>query len=93
MTEDVTIMVTTWNSINVLKLFWHYFLKYTKQPFKVIVVDNGSSDDTLDFLRKCNVTIIRNYENKGVVKALDQAEKLVETKYFVSISDDILRIY
>ncbi len=62
MIEDITIIVTTWNSINVLKLFWYYFLKYTKQPFKVIVVDNGSSDGTLTFLKKCNVTIIRNYE-------------------------------
>jgi O-antigen biosynthesis protein len=90
MKPEITLIITTMNSVDILSLFWEYLQKYTTIPFKAVVVDNGSTDGTLDFLKTIDVTIIRNPENVGVVKALDQAEKLVDTKYLLSISDDIL---
>jgi len=90
MKPEITLIVTTCNSIDILKLFWEYLEKYTYIPFKTIVVDNGSSDGTIDFLKSLNAVVIRNPVNIGVVKALNQAEKLVNTKYLLSISDDVL---
>lgn len=90
MKSEVTIVVTTWNSVSILKMFTEYLQKYTTVPYKLIVIDNGSTDSTISFLQNLDVLLIRNYQNVGVVKALAQAEKLVETKYIVAANDDIL---
>lgn len=90
MKSDVTIVVATWNSESILRLFVEYLQKFTAVPFNLIVVDNGSKDGTAGFLQNLDALVVRNLLNVGVVKALEQAEKLVETKYLVSANDDIL---
>lgn len=86
----ITLVITTWNSLETLKLFWEYLKRYTKIPFNAVVVDNGSVDGTSDFLKTLDVVVIRNSHNEGVVKALNQAEHLVKTKFLLSVSDDVL---
>lgn len=91
MNKDVTLVVTTWNSLDMLKMFLKYLKKYTPDIYELIIVNNGSTDETKEYLEKSvKATVINNEENLGVVVALDQADKLVKTKYMVSISDDIL---
>lgn len=91
MDKDITLVVTTWNSLDMLKLFFEYLYRYTPLVYEMIVVDNGSKDGTKEYLDdNINATIIHNKENVGVVKALDQVDRLVKTKYLLSISDDIL---
>lgn len=91
MNKDITLVVTTWNSLDMLKLFIEYLQKYTPPIYEMIIVNNGSKDGTKEYLdNNIDATIIHNDENVGVVRALNQAEKLVKTKYFLSISDDIL---
>lgn len=89
--NNVTIIITTWNSLDMLKMCLNFLEKYTPRGYKIVVVNNGSSDGTKKFLEnRKDITPIHNSKNLGVVKALDQAEKLVSTKYFVSLSDDVL---
>lgn len=90
MEPSITLIITTWNSLETLKLFWGYLKRYTTVPFNAVIVDNGSTDGTLDFLKTLNVTVITNPHNEGVVKALNQAEHLVKTRFLLSISDDVL---
>jgi GT2 family glycosyltransferase len=91
MNKKVTLVVTTWNSLDMLKLFLKYLRKYTPDIYELIIVNNGSTDGTKEYLENnVEATIINNKDNLGVVVALDQADKLVKTKYMVSISDDIL---
>lgn len=90
MKPEVTIILATWNSENILRIFIEHLQKFTTIPFSLIVVDNGSKDGTSKLLRNLDALVIRNPHNVGVVEALEQAEKLVETKYLVSANDDIL---
>jgi len=91
MNKDITLVVTTWNSLDMLKMFLKYLQRYTPDIYELIIVNNGSTDGTKEYLAKnIKATVINNEENLGVVVALDQADKLVKTKYMVSISDDIL---
>ena len=67
---SVLIVVLNWNGIEDTKKCLDSLLKQSYQDFKVLVVDNGSVDDSLSILHKIeakndSVTVIANPKNKG----------------------------
>jgi len=63
---EVTIIVTTWNSLEMFRLCWEYLNRYTKPPFELIVVDNGSTDGTVGFLKTIKAKTILNKKGSRV---------------------------
>ncbi|MDD5748237.1 MAG: glycosyltransferase [Actinomycetota bacterium] len=66
----VSVIVLSWNGIDFTKRCIDSLLTRTKHPdFEVIVVDNGSTDGTLEYLRGTSgIKLIENKENLGFVK-------------------------
>jgi len=60
-------------------------LDYPKKKFKVIVIDDGSTDGTTEIIRKLNVSTIRTKRN-GKINALNIGIKSAKTD-FVVITD------
>jgi GT2 family glycosyltransferase len=65
----------------------------TKCPFNLIIIDNASSDDTKKFLEdfaksRANVRLIRNRDNLGWVKAVNQGLRLSQAPYVVIMNND-----
>jgi FkbM family methyltransferase len=80
-------------------------LTYTKQclealacstgttiPYEVILVDNGSTDGTLDFLSSTDSTIrvLSNPSNLGFAKASNQGAALADGEYLVFLNNDTI---
>lgn len=86
----VTIIIRSWNSLEFLKLCLESIKLHTTIPFNLIIVDNGSTDGSKEFLKEIKVKRIFNKKNVGGIKALEQAERLVETKYICSVDSDIV---
>lgn len=70
--------------------FDHYYtyLKTKKYPWEIILVNDGSSDDTLDLIKrgqkgKPNVSIISYTQNKGKGFAIHQGVKKAEGDYIL----------
>ncbi|MFB0560332.1 MAG: glycosyltransferase family 2 protein [Candidatus Lokiarchaeia archaeon] len=62
--EKVTIIIPAYNEVeNILNM--HENLNKLCNSFEVIVVDDGSTDNTYELLKKTKVTIIRHPYNKG----------------------------
>ena len=59
--------------------------------FRVIVADNGSSDDSLDYLRKAfpQVELIILNENHGFAKGYNEALKEVSADYYMLLNSDV----
>lgn len=63
---------------------------YEKENFEIIVVDDGSIDNTSDIANKYKAQVIRFNENKGIPVARNAAFKAAKGAIVVSIDDDCI---
>ena len=70
----VSLILVTWNSARFLPRCLDGIAQQTFGDIEVIVVDNGSSDDSVAIVRERfpNATIIRNAANEGFSRAVNQ---------------------
>jgi len=70
----IDVIVLTCNGLNITKKFLELFYKNTKKElFHLIVIDNGSKDETPDFLKDFSknnefISVILNSANLGVIR-------------------------
>ncbi len=89
----VTVIIPCYNEEKTIEktLECVFNLDYPKEKLKVICVNDGSKDNTLKILKKLkkkyNFTLI-DQENQGKYMALNNALKIVKTKYFSCLDAD-----
>ena len=86
-------MMVTFGRLNLTKLTLESLYKTVGRKFNLVIVDNGSADGTVEFLKSFdNIKLILNAENKGIAigrnQALLEADKL-KTDYFCTIDNDV----
>jgi GT2 family glycosyltransferase len=65
--------------------------RHTYEAFELVMVDNGSTDGTLDYLE--NVTqsrIIKNSENRGFAAGNNQGMAVAQGDYILLLNNDII---
>ncbi len=68
-----TIVIVTYNQLDYTRECLDSVISRTTFPFELIIVDNGSSDGTVEFLRTLeNVQLIENHKNRGFPAAVNQ---------------------
>lgn len=62
------------------------------RTYELIVVDNGSTDGTVEMLRRDypDVRVVANQSNVGYCKAGNQGAEIARGRYFLFLNDDIL---
>lgn len=77
----VFINITTYNSMKYLPEALRSIFSLDKKNFKVLVIDNGSTDGTVEFIRDNypEVLILKNVKNRGFATAHNQGIKFVES--------------
>lgn len=95
---DTSLMMVTFNRLNLTKITIGDFNKTIKRPYNLIIVDNGSSDGTQQYLQTLKDTdnvkyhIILLDENKGIAVgrnvALKKADDL-KTTWYCTIDNDV----
>lgn len=65
-------------------------LNYPQDKIEIIVVDNGSSDDSIEFLKAnySKVKIIKNNKNMGFAYANNQAARVAQGEYIAFLNND-----
>ena len=90
---DFSICIVTLNAVSYLRDCLNSLRDNTRQAsYEAIVVDNGSTDDTLAMLEHefPGVTIISNKENLGYTHPMNQALKPAKGRYLVQLNADTL---
>ncbi len=89
--SHVAIVILNWNGRGFLEKFLPSVLQTTYQNYELIVADNASSDDSIQFLEKNypSVRIIRLKENFGFAKGYNEALKQVNADYYMLLNSDV----
>lgn len=86
----LSIITLTHNKLEYTKKYIESLYKYTKD-FELIIVDNGSNDGTVEYLKTLTgAKLILNEENLGFSKGNNQAIKIVEGEFVAFLNNDIL---
>lgn len=88
---SVAIVILNWNGKRFLEKFMPSVVASKYQNKKIIVADNASTDDSINFLQQQYpaVQIIRNSSNEGFAKGYNTALKQVEADYYVLLNSDV----
>ena len=88
---DVAVVILNWNGKSFLEKFLPSVIQNTPEWARVVIADNASSDDSLDFLEKNypELQLIRLNENLGYAGGYNAALEKTEADYFVLLNSDI----
>lgn len=92
--KAIDIILLTWNRLKLLKRTLQSIKERTQHPYRLIVIDNNSSDGTQDFLRKEIETgfikvLILNDKNIGQTRAFNKGFAQVESETFIVTQNDL----
>ena len=92
----VSIIVLTRNGLTHLKrLFEDFDEKTNYSNYEIIVVDNASQDDSINYLNSLDlpITVIENTENVSFSKGNNDAAKIANGEYLLLLNNDIEPTY
>ncbi len=87
----VAVVILNWNGKKFLAEFLPKVIEYSTPYAEVIVADNASSDDSVEFLKSefPNVRVIINDTNGGFSKGYNDALKQIDAEYYCLLNSDI----
>jgi GT2 family glycosyltransferase len=91
-----SIIVPCWNQLEFTRQCITALRSYTRQPWELIVIDNGSTDGTAAYLSGVQdaaavpVTVISNSINRGFPAAINQGLQQASGEYLVLLNNDVV---
>lgn len=89
----VSIQIVTWNSRKFLPECLESIFNQTYKDYSVLIIDNASNDDTIEFVKENYpaVAILRNNKNLGFAAAHNQGIRLFESSpYLLVVNPDVI---
>lgn len=91
--EKVSLMMITYNRLDLTKRTIENINKTVKSDYNLIIVDNNSTDGTVEYLKELNCTkLILNNENLGIGRGRNQAlwaADQIGTDWYCTIDNDV----
>ncbi len=86
----LSIITTVHNQLPMNRLFLSSLQRYTHYPFELIVIDNGSTDNSAQFFEKNGAQVIRNEKNMAYPHTQNQGVAVASGDYYVFMNNDVL---
>lgn len=91
MTQTVSVILPVYNAEKYLQESLDSILMQTLQPYEIIVIDDGSTDNSLQLLERLGSKIILiSRENRGLAATLNQAIQLAQGEFIAFLDADDL---
>ncbi len=89
--KKISIVILTWNCLAYTKNCLNSITSTKEVDYEIIVVDNGSVDGTVDYLRSLdNIKLIENPKNVGFVAGNNQAIRQTKDTDILLLNNDVL---
>jgi GT2 family glycosyltransferase len=87
----VSVVILNWNGKEFLEKFLPGVIKHSKESAEIIIADNASGDDSVEYLAANfpEIRIIQNETNGGFAKGYNDALSQVNSEYYVLLNSDI----
>ena len=84
-------MILNWNGKKYLEQFLPSLVHSTYSNLRIMVADNASTDDSVEFLEKNypQIKVIQNHGNLGFTGGYNEALKQVDASYYVLLNSDV----
>lgn len=88
---DVTVIIPNWNGKDLLSSCLQALKNQTYDDYEIIVVDNGSSDGSIDYLKSHfpDVHLIINADNRGFAASTNQGIRAMSSRYVATLNNDV----
>jgi len=88
---SVAIVILNWNGKHYLQQFLPSVLSTDYPNYKVVIADNASTDDSVQFLKTTypQLEIINLVKNFGFAKGYNEALKKITADYYVLLNSDV----
>jgi GT2 family glycosyltransferase len=88
--SQVTVVIPNLNGRHLLEGCLHALAAQTYSDWEAIVVDNGSTDESVEWLREAYpaVRAIVNTENRGFAAAINQGIEASDSRYVATLNND-----
>lgn len=85
------VVILNWNGRKFLEKFLPSVIKYSNEDAEIIIADNASSDDSLQFMKENypEIRIVINGENGGFSKGYNDALAHIKAEYYILLNSDI----
>lgn len=88
MVDKVSLYIPCFNSANTISKCIESISKQTYKIDEIIVIDDGSTDNTCEIASRYNVKIIQHKEHKGLAEARNTGISNSKNEYIASIDSD-----
>lgn len=91
----VSIIILTFNQWRYTEECLAAVARHTPEPYELIIVDNGSIDGTVEYLRQMadhndRISLILNNENRGYAAGCNQGIQAARGEYLVLLNNDVV---
>ena len=89
--RPTAVVILSWNGRQHLEQFLPSVVEHTPASVEIVVADNGSTDDSIAFIKEHypTVRIIALEKNYGFAEGYNRALEQVDAEYFVLLNSDV----
>lgn len=89
--QKIAVVILNWNGKKHLQEFLPSVISHTPSNVDIVVADNGSTDDSIEFLKANfpSVRITKNTINGGFAKGYNEALKQVKANIYILLNSDV----
>jgi glycosyltransferase involved in cell wall biosynthesis len=91
-----SVIIPCWNQLQFTRQCLPALLRLTRRPWELILVNNGSTDGTAEYLAGVQdaaavpLTVIANERNRGFPAAINQGLQLARGEFLVLLNNDVV---
>jgi len=86
----ISIITAVYNQLPINRLFVAALERYSKLPYELIIIDNGSTDGSAEFFESKGAKVIRNAANYSYPHTQNQGIRAAQYDYLAFFNNDII---